>query len=656
MAVEMCKLSLWLVSLDKSKPFSFVDDKIFCGNSLLGVTSLDQLRHLHVDPERKRKFLQPFVDVDAVLGEAARLRRELASTVDEDDPQRSTYGKARLLRRADNTTAQLRLIADSIIAAGLVLGGTPGVQLEDAYKSLEWALGEAFPQSRSTGNRKKLDQILTNGLTPTVKTDYDRWQPLHWAIEVPDVMDAGGFDAIIGNPPFLGGQKLTAAMGTNARDWLVNVLAGETRGSADLVAYFFLRAHSLLSPTGTLGLIATNTIAQGDTREVGLDRMTDSGFTIIRAIQSRSWPAATVNLQFASVWGTRATISDEIDRFSDDFPVARISTLLEPAGRVSGHPYQLAENKGIAFQGCNVLGMGFVIDPDEAQDWITADRANKEVLFPYLVGEDLNSRPDCTATRWVIDFNDRTEAQAARYVLPFERALTHVKPIRAENNRKVYRDYWWQFAEKRPAMRKAISQLENVLVLTQTSKTLMPMLAAQQIYGHKLVVFATERLDDLAVLSSTVHQMWAMKYGSSMRTDFVYTPSDVFLTFPRPSCSERLKEAGKALHSERREIMLRRDLGLTALYNLVNDPGVTSDKDVTRIRDIHVEIDSAVLASYGWRDLRLDHGHHTYRLMERFTVAPRARVEILDRLLRENHRRAGLQDGGLSDQQEGLFK
>ena len=130
MAVEMCKLSLWLVSLDKTKPFSFVDDKILCGNSLLGITDLDQLRHLHIDPERKRKYLQPYIDVDAVLQEATRLRRELASPVDEDDPQRSTSGKLRLLQLADAVTAKLRLMADGIVATGLTLGASPASSLK----------------------------------------------------------------------------------------------------------------------------------------------------------------------------------------------------------------------------------------------------------------------------------------------------------------------------------------------------------------------------------------------------------------------------------------------------------------------------------------------------------------------------------------------
>lgn len=88
--------------------------------------------------------------------------------------------------------------------------------------------------------------------------------------------------------------------------------------------------------------------------------------------------------------------------------------------------------------------------------------------------------------------------------------------------------------------------------------------------------------------------------------------------------------------------MLRRKLGLTKLYNLVNDPGY-NDTDIALLRQMHVEIDHSVMAAYGWEDVSLDHGFHTYRQMRRWTVSPEARVEILDRLLEENHRRAALQ-------------
>ncbi|KRC53375.1 hypothetical protein ASE19_13575 [Nocardioides sp. Root79] len=116
----------------------------------------------------------------------------------------------------------------------------------------------------------------------------------------------------------------------------------------------------------------------------------------------------------------------------------------------------------------------------------------------------------------------------------------------------------------------------------------------------------------------------------------------MFETFPRPTPTDELDQLGLILDAERRGIMLRRDLGLTKLYNLINDPTLpnTADGDIARMRGIHRELDQAVLSAYGWGDLGLEHGFHEYRKMVRWTVSPTARVEILDRLLEENHRRA----------------
>jgi hypothetical protein len=141
-------------------------------------------------------------------------------------------------------------------------------------------------------------------------------------------------------------------------------------------------------------------------------------------------------------------------------------------------------------------------------------------------------------------------------------------------------------------------------------------------------------------LSSSLHQLWAITYGSTLETRVRYTPSDVFETFPLPLATGRLEEIGRVLDVERREIMLRRGLGLTKLYNLVNDAGMHGDKDVDRLREIHVEIDAATTAAYGWDDVPLNHGFETFRKVLRWTVGPAARVECLDRLLLENHRRA----------------
>ncbi|SBT92810.1 hypothetical protein GA0115233_105131 [Streptomyces sp. DI166] len=651
MAVEMCKLSLWLVSLDPKLPFSFVDDKVLHGNALLGLTNARQLRELQIDPDSagaQTSFLD--LDIDGTLSKAARLRRQLATEVDDNDPQRSAATKRRQWRTYQGVVAQLSDVADGVIAAGLQLGGKPGKKLREAYENLRIAVDLAHPGEGETPNRAMLDGILKAGLTPTVETDYERWKPLHWILAVPDVMERGGFDAIIGNPPFLGGQKLTGTMGTNVRDWYVNTLAHGRKGSADLVAYFFLRAYKLLSQRGRLGLIATNSVAQGDTRQVGLDQLVAQGFTITRAVQSRSWPAASANLEYAAVWGSCGPVEDAVSRVvvesECDIEVKRISTLLEPGGRVSGDPRWLAENAKIAFQGCTVLGMGFVLEPEQVTSWIEADPSNEDVIFRYLSGEDLNSRPDSSAPRWVIDFNNRSEQEAKAYELPYRRVLSEVKPERSRSNRKVYRDYWWQFAEKRPAMREAIADLDEVLAIARVSKTVMPVRVPNgQVFHEKLVVFATADYVDQAVLSSSLHQMWAVKYGTTMRVDPTYTPSTVFETFPRPEPNESLAKVGRALDVSRREIMLRRGLGLTKLYNRVNDPDVSgsADADVALLRQIHVDLDRAVMASYGWDDVPLDHGFHNYRQMQRWTVSPTARVEILDRLLEENHRRAAVQ-------------
>ena len=653
MAVEMCKLSLWLVSLDRDKPFSFVDNKVFVGNSLLGITDLRQLKAQHIDPAAATN--RPFeldhagrytrdLDAGAILEEVSRRREELASVVDANDPARSTKTKQRLQHENDESLATLNRVADAVVAVGLdpAIGAEPGRRLNQGYGDLIATLGRAFPEE-GAGDGTLLEAVLERGLTPTVRTDYERWHCLHWPLAMPEVMGRGGFDAIIGNPPFLGGQKLTGAMGANIRDWFVQVLARGQRGSADLIAYFFLRAHSLLNDHGTLGLVATNTIAQGDTREVGLDQMVDSGFTITRAIQSRLWPSQSANLEFAAVWGTHGTLSNRVMAVCDDTPVPRISTLLEPAGSVKGKPERLNENQGIAFQGCIVLGKGFILDPEEAAEWIAADSRNAEVLFPYLNGDDLNSRPDCSPSRWVIDFGTRSEVGARTYELPYGRVLEQVRSERAKNKRKTRRDYWWRFAENASGMRKAIADLDEVLVIARVSKTVMPVrVSTGSVMSEATVVFATDSHAQQAVLSSSFHQYWAIAYGSGMRSDPRYTPSDVFETFPRPKPTEELENIGRVLDVKRREIMLRRELGLTKLYNLVNDPGLETgaDPDVDRMRAIHVELDETVAAAYGWDDLDLTHSFHSYRKVTRWTVPPAVRVEILDRLLEENHRRA----------------
>lgn len=652
MAVEMCKLSLWLISMDPGKPFSFVDDRVFHGNSLLGVTTEEQLKAQHIYPERRRGREQLLgFDVEKDLDDAARIRRELASgQVDDADRMRSTKAKQALLAQSARVTAKLRDVADGIIAAGLLEGGKPGKKLDDRYDDLADALRAAHPTEGAAPDRTQLDAIIDAGLTPTLDTGEARWKPLHWILEAPDVIHThGGFDAIIGNPPFLGGKKITPATGQNLREWLVEVVAeGAKGGNTDLVAYFFLRAGALVNrETGGIGLIGTNTIAQGDTREAGLDLMEKAGFEIVRSIQSRKWPAASANLEYAAVWSTRLPVGAGTARLADGRRVRAISTLLEARSRVTGMPIELSENSGFAFQGCGVLGMGFFVSPDQAAAWIAEDPRNAEVLAPYLSGEDLNATPSSLAPRWVIDFQERTELESRGFAAPWQHVYENVRPERLQKDgdrypRMVYE--WWKFWNNRPALRAAIADLESVLAIAQVSRTVMPVrVSAAHVFAHKTIIFATDSPGDLALLSSNLHTVWAFKYSSSMRTDLSYSPTDVTRPFPRPTMTKSLEDVGNRLDSVRREVMLRRQLGLTSLYSQVNSPSVAGDTDIETIRSIHVEIDEAAIDAFGWADIPLDHGFHTYKQMERWTVAPAARVEILDRLLEENHRRADAQ-------------
>ncbi|RDB46379.1 Eco57I restriction-modification methylase domain-containing protein [Tsukamurella tyrosinosolvens] len=642
MAVEMCKLSLWLVSMDKTKPFSFVDDKIFCGNALLGLTDLDQLRYLHLYPQPTKMHQQLFVDIDGKVEAATTLRHELANPIEDQDPMRSSRAKRRLLEQVRRTTDDLRLIADGVIAAGLPSGGKGGRQLDDALKTLSWQVQAAFPIDGSRGDRYDLIARVGSGLTPTVETDYEQWKPIHWNVEAPDVMVVhGGFDAIIGNPPFLGGKKISGAMGGNFRDWLLFQVAFGATGNADLVSYFFLRAFSLLRSTGVLGLIATNSVAQGDSRRVGLGQLESKDFEIIRSVQSKPWPSKSASLEYAAVWGTRAPVPSCVDRIADGAIVPHISTLLEGVARKESVPQSLLSQKGTAFQGCVLVGKGFLLDLGAARNWIDSDPMTGEVVRPFLTGDDVSSRPDLSASRAVIDFNDLSLERARDYPEPFNQVASLVKPERAKVNRKAHRLRWWQFGDKRPALRKAIADLDEVLVIARTSSNVMPVrVRTSFVFGDSLNVFVLHKFSDQAVLSSSFHQVWAIAYGGTLETRIRYVPSDVFETFAQPCETERLQQIGRILENERREIMIRRELGLTSLYNIVNDPLHVGDRDVERMREIHVEVDAATAEAYGWKDIHLDHGFHTYRQMERWTVSPVARVEILDRLLELNHERA----------------
>ncbi|MCF7979701.1 MAG: restriction endonuclease [Chromatiaceae bacterium] len=662
LAVEMAKLSLWLVTLQRDKPFTFLDHALVAGDSLLGIAHLDELEAFYMDEGGQHR-----VSIHADnLRDAAKKRVELVLIPDNSLNQ--IESKALLLQDAEEAVRQTRLLADLVTGAKLAAAGA---------------------------KRKRADALLQTAALLDfggMEQQVDDWlkgqHPLHWPLTFPEVFlpadseRAPGFDAFVGNPPFMGGQKITGNLSTAYRHYLVSHLAAGQRGSADLCAYFFLRAVSLLRPAGMAGLLATNTIAQGDTREVGLDQLAAQGVRIPRAIPSRKWPGSA-NLEVAHVWLHRAPEGRDWQAgwLLNDRPVSGITPYLTEPGAVVGPPQRLKANEGKSFQGSIVLGMGFVLDPDEAEALLTQDPKHHDCLFPYLNGEDLNSRPDQSPSRWVINFHDwpldrsaegrwidaeedeRKEwlkagrvpedypgKVAADYPALLRIVEVKVKPERMGNKRKIRRERWWQYAERAPKLYATIEGMERVLVCTRVSKHLnFEFAQSGTVFTLDLFVFALLGSANFGFLQSTVHEIWVRATSSTQETRMRYTTTDCFETFPFPESLANIDAIGERYYNHRQQIMQARQEGLTKTYNRFHDQDETS-ADIAELRALHVEMDQAVAAAYGWSDLDLGHDFHDTKQGLRYTLSEPARREVLDRLLRFNHERyaqevaAGLHD------------
>ncbi len=644
MAAEMAKLSLWLITLAKNKPFTFLDHNLRCGDSLLGADER-QLHNGSLDAKSGEITQMSRIGyaMQYILPTVIGKRRQIATLPDFDITV--IQQKERLLKEADQALEIVKLGADLLIGIALSdtkrregLQGTLGMDYVVLAKAFDEALhqrqtdfGWAAKNAEFARLRAEIDTLLKGR------------HPFHWPLEFPEVFvgkgDDAGFAAIVGNPPFQGGKKITGVLGTDYRDYLLKYLANGKTGNADLCAYFILRATKLARKEGMCALLATNTIAQGDTREVGLDQIVASGWAIPRAIPTRKWPGEA-SLEIAHIWLRNGSWSGGY--ILDDRTANNITSFLTPSGKV---PYRLASNANKSFQGSIVLGMGFVLEPDEAQTLIANDPRNKDVLFPYLNGEDLNSHPAQSPSRWVINFHDWPLDQAETYHDCMNIVKEKVKPERErlgqkpDSSAKGYAKLWWQFARKGIDLYSTIADMKQVLVRAQVSKTWGWIFVPNGIvYDQKLVVFAFDSNIKFALLQSSIHWEWAIQYGATLRLDMSYTPTKIFETFPFPLNVDSLDDIGERYYTHRQSIMLANQEGLTKTYNHFHDPHEQS-AEIVKLRELHKEMDEAVAHAYGWDDLGLGHGFHETKQGTRYTISEAARREVLDRLLLLNHAR-----------------
>jgi hypothetical protein len=510
LAVELAKLSLWLVTISKGRPFAFLDHNLKSGDSLLGLADLEQLRKFSLEPQTKKgQFLFGEREFSDRVNEIVDLRKEISATVIRDitDVHRMEGQNA----LANQKLERMKLLADLFVGSLLTFQGDMGKprdrqKIEEALDGLSSFANDILKEPEEKIQlwrkevREKLSVDLPEGKPPRI--------PFHWALEFPEVFAQGGFDAIVGNPPFSGGQHLTGTLGTAFRNYLVNFIADSTKGSADLCAYFYLRAFSLIKEGGVFGLVACNTIAEGDTRQVGLERMVKRGGSIIAANPNMPWPGtAAVVISLVFVWKDKvidhihqvATVNGVVVHNSksdghwhgivyfNDQPTETISPFLSQQDEWS--PKVLEANANQSFQGSIVLGLGFTMSEDEATSFIAKDPRNAEVLFPYLNGVDLNSSPEQKASRWVINFFDwpldrdaegswdcANEAQRSEYLsrghvppdypgrvaTDFPELLNiveeKVKPEREGKKDALAAKKWWLYLRPRPELYHAIGR------------------------------------------------------------------------------------------------------------------------------------------------------------------------------------------------------
>lgn len=635
LAVELAKLSIWLVTLAKARPFGFLDHNLRCGDSLLGIYRLDQLTELSMAPTGKGQQRLFGQNIERAVRGAIELRQRLRQMPIRDI--RDVEAMARL-----DTDARQRLevpehIADAFI--GEVFTSGRGTALENRLASLTTQAEQAIDGDREVLALMRRRSVAA--LSTDLPVDKPARRPFHWPLEFPEVFarEIHGFDAIVGNPPFLGGQRLTVRFGDSYREFLVNHIANGMRGSADLCAYFFVRYFNLSRNNSMVGVIGTKTISQGDTRDVGLSTLVNSGAKIVRRQANIEWPGAA-SVVITIVWLRNGEWSGK-----------RYNAQLDEDYRAAGSewsPKQLKANKEIAYIGSQLSGEGFKLTSQEAEEYVEIQADCIKVIFPILRGEDITNEVTQSAIQYVINFSDMSEDDAAHYLPCYQHVKERVFPERQKVKRDSRRMRWWQYAERSAKLYASIQSLEEVIVHPFTAKYLCPsIVSARQVFSAPMVVFTAAASKELfAIIQSNIHGCWVAARSSTMGATQRYTPSDCLMTFPFPEkymeCSE-IAEVGQEYLRLRAAIMRSEQKGITATYNDFHDPKIQSPL-ISELRYVHRDIDACVARVFGWEDIDLRHDFYRQpHLPEidciRFTISEDARVEVLRRLSELNRQR-----------------
>ena len=677
LAVELCKVALWLEAHNPGEPLNFLDHHIKCGNAIIG----------YVRPE----------DVDRGVPDEA-----FATQPGDDKDVAAEFRKANKKERSDHASGQLTLSPpvqkqlDGIRAKWTALSAlperTPAEVDEKKTRFTEFAKSrEAFVLSqiasipiaqfyipKTENERRKLitderfRRYWNEGQAPQGEATALAWSTadskrfFHWFLEFPEIVQRGGFDCILGNPPYLGDKQVSGTYGYPFCQFVKWEYA--PTGLTDLVVYFVRRIYGLLSPGGFTAFITTNSIRDGSIRKDGLEQVLAQGGAINMAVRGIKWPGRA-NLVVSlvaihkGVWRGRSVL--------DGKDVSVINAFFEDSVD-QGDPKPISENDGLVSTGTYFLGDGFMLTHERANELIEADSRNRDVLFPIINGQEINNDPELQPGRSIINFFDWTMAKAARYEAPFSIVEALVKPERAKQTDKIGREKWWLYMRARIQAYEKITALPRCFASARTTKHLIVSACPTNwLFSDALNFFTTDRWDFFAVIQSSVHEVWARKYSGALKQDLRYSPSKCFDTFPFPKGqwrepSEVLADLGEHYHDHRRSLLRQLWIGLTDLYNLFHARDLTPERvakvskkslaealagyeGILELRRLHVELDLAVRDAYGF-DVPLDHDFYEVETLAendrvRYTISPAARKQLLKLLLAENHRRAAAESG-----------
>ncbi len=602
-AVNLARLSLWLVTLSKHLPFTFVDHALKQGDSLVGV-SLERIEEATAAIQ-----LGIFDGPPRSLLQNLAAAREAVFSVDSRSDADAEL-KQVALEEQQQASDRIRQVGDLLVAAFFQAGNAR------ARANLQEERIRELNKGMSAEQIKAIRSELVAGPKGI--------RPFHWELEFPEVFQNGrvGFDAFVGNPPFAGKNTISEGSPAGILDWFKQLHPG-SHGNADLVAHFFRRCFDLLRTGGTLGLIATNTIAQGDTRSTGLRWICTHNGTVYAARRRYRWPGvAAVVVSIVHLFKGPY----EGEKKLDGRPVSQITAFLFDKG---GHedPKPLAANAGKSFVGSYVLGMGFTFDDSgEADDdtpgipspiatmerLIAENPKNAEVIFPYIGGKEVNKTPDHKYYRYVINFADRSEAECTqKWPELMAIARRKVLPGRMTDNRPGYRRYWWQFAEKRVELYKEIASNEHVLATSAAAVThhMISRLPTGYVYSHKLIVFSEAASVRHAVMQSMFHEEWSRAFGATQGSAdaLTYNHTDVFVNFPFPLTEPDCDSVLSCFSSRISGIFERLNVGPTAAYGMLHQPD-EQGSEIQDFRKLHNDVNKSVASIYGWSDILSDSG------------------------------------------------